>query len=448
MSGIVAIVRVSQHKDGAVSPEEQRQRLTLEARRLGKPIVAVFEELDVSGGTPLHRRKGMRAAVEMIEAGDADVLAAAYFDRLFRSITVQAEVIERVEKAGGQVLAIDAGVISNGEPAKWITGTMLGVVSEYYRRTVKQRAGEAQRIAVAAGKVPWAKLPPGIVRNPDGTCRPTDDPELRATVVEAFAMRAGTATISQVRAHLADHGIVVSYMTACTMLTSRLYVGELVFGELVNPEALEPMIDPEVWRRVQERHRSRGRTTPSDRLLGRLGVLQCGTCRSRLVVGNTAGRHYPRYRCSSVDCTRKVSIGAELVEAFIVDRVRDRVRGVQGQASAEAAALEAVAAADAAQAHLDRVVRILMAGGAMDEPSAAEGVEQARTARNETRDAADRLMRSASALTVSVDDWDDLSVMARRDIIRDAVDVALVAPGRGAVEDRVKVRFLGDPVGE
>jgi DNA invertase Pin-like site-specific DNA recombinase len=37
----------------------------------------------------------------MIEAGRADQLVVAYFDRLVRSLKVQLEVIERVERAGG-----------------------------------------------------------------------------------------------------------------------------------------------------------------------------------------------------------------------------------------------------------------------------------------------------------------------------------------------------------
>jgi len=450
---IVGIVRVSQHRDGAVSPEEQRERILAEARRLDGRVVAIHDELDVSGGTPLERRKGMRQAVELVEDRQADIVVAAYFDRLFRSLSVQAEVVERVEAAGGQVLALDAGVITNGAPAQWITGTMLGVVSEYYRRSVKQRAGEAQRIAVAAGKLPFPKLPPGIVRNPDGTGRPTDDPELARTVREAFELRAGTATLADVRAFLAGRGVDISYRSVSTMMLSALYIGEIRFGRLYNPEALDALVDPDVWRRVQARHRSRGRTSPSERILARLGVLRCASCRAGLVVnyrkaGGRKGPLFPTYRCSSQDCGRRVSIGAERVETFVISAVKDRVREVQGHASAEAQALEAQARADVAQVRVDRLVRAFAAAGLDGEASAVAELEQAREDRDELRDVADRLMRSASALTVSVDDWDDLSLSARRDIIVDAVDVALVSPGNGSVEDRVKVRFVGDALGQ
>ena len=44
-------------------------------------------------------------------------LVAAYFDRLVRSLRVQFELIDRVERAGGEVLTCDAGRVTNGPKA-------------------------------------------------------------------------------------------------------------------------------------------------------------------------------------------------------------------------------------------------------------------------------------------------------------------------------------------
>ncbi len=43
-------------------------------------------------------RDGLRTAVEAVEAGKADVIVAAYFDRLVRSLRVQDELVSRVER--------------------------------------------------------------------------------------------------------------------------------------------------------------------------------------------------------------------------------------------------------------------------------------------------------------------------------------------------------------
>ena len=47
----------------------------------------------------------------------------AYFDRLVRSLKVQLEVIERVERAGGEIYAIDHGKLTNGTAATRMTTT-------------------------------------------------------------------------------------------------------------------------------------------------------------------------------------------------------------------------------------------------------------------------------------------------------------------------------------
>jgi DNA invertase Pin-like site-specific DNA recombinase len=106
--GVVRVPRVGD-RDGErfVSPKDQRERIAAECASEGLNLVNVLDERDVSGGAPLERRPGLRHAVEMVEAGDADVVVVAFFDRLVRSLTVQAEVVERVEQAGGRILAVD-----------------------------------------------------------------------------------------------------------------------------------------------------------------------------------------------------------------------------------------------------------------------------------------------------------------------------------------------------
>ena len=51
-------------------------------------------------------------AIAEVEAGKADTIVVAYFDRLVRSLRIQEEVLERVENAGGRVLAVDFGEVS------------------------------------------------------------------------------------------------------------------------------------------------------------------------------------------------------------------------------------------------------------------------------------------------------------------------------------------------
>ena len=142
----IGIIRVSETKgregERFASPTEQEERIRAACERDGLELIEPIEpELDVSGGTPLERRKGLRKAVEAVEDGTADVIVAAYFDRLVRSLRVQDELVSRVERAGGQVLAVDVGKVTNGSAGQWLSGTMLGAVSEYQRRTTAEQLG-------------------------------------------------------------------------------------------------------------------------------------------------------------------------------------------------------------------------------------------------------------------------------------------------------------------
>ena len=104
----VVVVRVSEKGDREDehfhSLEVQIEAAGRWARDRGERLAgAPIPEIDVSGRLP-SKRPGLLAAIEMIEAGRADQLVVAYFDRLVRSLKVQLEVIERVERAGGEIL--------------------------------------------------------------------------------------------------------------------------------------------------------------------------------------------------------------------------------------------------------------------------------------------------------------------------------------------------------
>jgi site-specific DNA recombinase len=432
MRKAVGIIRVSSVKgregDSFASPDEQRERIATACERDGLELTEVWEEMDVSGGTALENRAGLRSAIEAIENGSAEVLLAAYFDRLVRSLRVQDELVSRVEKAGGQVMAVDVGRVTNGSAGQWLSGTMLGAVSEYHRRTTAERTGEAQRRAVERGVSPFPLIPPGYRRGPDG--RLLVHKREAKTVAEAFAMRARGESIPAIRVYLRRHGVKRSQHGVISLLASRIVLGELHFGELSNLAAHEPIVTGELWRRAQAVRVPRGRKPKSDRLLARLGVLRCATCNARMSVGS-AGPTYPVYRCppTSGDCEHRVTISAELVESAVVERVQSILAGVEGRASAKASREGAETALEGAQGALDAAIRTL--ADFTDEPAARERLENLRRDRDAAQERLERLGSASVDLTVSADDWDRLKPEGRRALIKATIASVTVAPGRG-----------------
>ncbi len=439
----IGIVRVSQVRgrdgDSFVSPSEQRERIEAACADKKLRLREVIEELDVSGGTPLAKRTGLRCAVEAIEAGDASVLVVAYFDRLFRSLRVQAEVVQRVEAAGGRVLSLDAGEVSNGTAAQWVNATMLGMLAEYQRRSTAERVGEAQRRAIERGVAPWRHTTPGYTRNEHSVFTPN---ESAPAVAEAVRMRGDGVTVRECREYLAKHGIERTMAAVSRLFHDRALLGELHFGDLHNLNAHPAIITPEEFRRASAAASPRGRNGKSDRLLARLGVLRCATCDARMTVGTSNNGKTPVYRCKNVDCTKKVVISARITEAVVEDAARDALRDMEGRASAEANAREAEQNLEDRQADLDAGIRTF--SGLEDEPATREKLAELREARDAAQDRVRQLSGRRTVVTASVvRDWTRLTLAERRDLIRVAVARATVAPGgRGA--ERITVELVSE----
>jgi hypothetical protein len=321
---------------------------------------------------------------------------------------------------------------------------MLGAVAEYARRVTAERTADSQRRAVARGVPPFPNIPPGYRQREDGRLEPHSD---EATVVaDAFRMRAAGATVMEVREHMRQHGIDRSFHGVQTLLTSRIVLGELNFGQLVNTDAHPAIVDKQTWQAVQRMRVSRGRRPKSDRLLARLGVLRCATCGGRMVIGTTVqGRRrtpYTFYRCSPVsDCPRRVTISADVAEQTVVSAVRELLDGMQGTASMAEGLEQAARELERCEKELDAAVRAFT--GLEDVDAARERLTALRGARDAARDRlADVQAAAAPAVTVTAGDWHMLTIDKQRALIRAVVDRAEVAPGRGP--DRVTVHPIGE----
>jgi DNA invertase Pin-like site-specific DNA recombinase len=440
----VGIVRVS-HVGGRagesfLSPEDQEKRIRAECRSRNLRLVDVVRELDVSGRTPLERRSGLRSAVEAVEDGRAEAIVVSYFDRLARSLTIALEVRSRVEAAGGDVIAVDVGQVTNGSASGNFSTSVLMAAAELQAAAGGERAQEAKIKAVREGRAPYPNIPPGLKRGGADEDGPLElDPKTAEVVREAFRMRASGATIATVRAYLRERGIVRSFHGVQAMLGNRIYVGELRFGDLVNRE-IPALVDLATFNRSQGQHVPRGPRPKSERLLARLGVLRCATCGARMVVGTTRqqGKSYSFYRCPPLhDCPRRVTIGSDKAEQAVEAEVRRLVAGMKGKASGKTGAQQAAREYEHRQAELDAAIEVVLGAGLEAEAGATERLAALRQARD---DALERLeeLQSIDAPAVVLDaaaDWDSLSMEGRRGIIRAVLARALVAPGRG--DDRI-----------
>jgi site-specific DNA recombinase len=441
MRRAVGIVRVSQvngrEGDRFISPTEQRDRILSTCQVNGLQLVAVHEELDISGGNPIERRPGLRAALAAVEAREADTVVVAYFDRLFRNLRVQAEVVERVEYAGGSVLTADVGEVRANTAGSWLSSTLLGAVAEYHRRKTKESTNEARRRAIARGIPASVTIVPGYRRGPDR--RLVVDEHEAATVRQAFELRAEGGSWRQVRDFLADHGITRTLGGVMKLLSSRTVLGELRHGEHVNETSHPAIVSRELWRRVQRRGPD-PRGPKSTRLLAHVGgLVRCGSCGGHLSasVEHRGQRRYETYRCAGLvrRCQYRVGIAGKLLDDLVASKALERLQNESETASASVELKEAREVLAQRETAFDHAVEILDSFG--DVPSAQRKLAELQRQVEKARMRVEELERLARvSLTVSAAaNWDDpqrpFSLDERRGLIRAVIRRVTVHPGRG-----------------
>ena len=303
-----------------------------------------------------------------------------------------------------------------------------------------ERTADSKRRAVERGVPPFPNVPPGYRRRNDG--RLELDPDAAVAVSDAFTLRAGGATVREVREHLRHHGIQRSFHGVQAMLGSRVYLGELRFGTIVNSDSHSAIVDAATWATVQRMRSSRGRRAKSERLLARLGVLRCGTCGARMVVGTVNHGHYHMYRCPPVgDCPQRVTISAEVAERTVTEAVKKLLAGMIGTAGLGDGIAEAERELEQAEQELTAAVQAFT--GLDDVQAARDRLVALREIREQKRERLAELRAAAvPAVTVTVGDWDQLTLDEQRALIRAVVERVDVAPGRG--RDRLTVKPRGE----
>jgi DNA invertase Pin-like site-specific DNA recombinase len=460
----IGIIRVSQVNgrvgESFASPDEQRERIRAACERDGLRLIHTYDEMDVSGGAILAKRPGLSKAVAAIEAGDAEVVAAAYFDRLFRSLSTQAEVVERVEQAGGQVVAVDVGEVTNGSAGQWLSGTMLGAVSEYYRRSAKDRGNQTADAALARG-VP-NRVPFGYMRNADadGVKATPDldskalvpDPEVAPYVKRIFQMRADGYSWPSISRWLADERIKPSlagrtyrkngetlthggdWTTSAlrNLISNEIYLGVIALGLRRRENAHEALITLALFDAAQSTQTVQRTGRNAAGAAG--GLLVCGGCGRRLSVTGTN----PAYTCRRTaggKCERPTYVSRARADEYVEQAIVDVLsRGALDVIVSSRDVDRLRQASTSAQSELESFV---VNASALDARVFKLGLDARQTAVDNAREAYERALAAAetTAQLPDVSGWAALDLDGRRRVARDLISEIVVAPP-ASVKDR------------
>ena len=268
------------------------------------------------------------------------------------------------------------------------------------------------------------------------------DPIAGPLVSEAFRIAAAEDLHAAVRyLNGAYPGRVFRTKEVRRMLENRVYLGEVNFGELTNPEAHEALTTVarfEAARTPAKRRRSAD-TYPLS------GVAVCGECGAAIIgsLQTVKGHRYRRYRCAAR--THPCGIDGPRMEAVVHSEISralaDWALRLVGPGSSDLG--EAREAMEMAESHRDRWANDDFARDRMGEAKWRAGLIERESRYEEAREGY-QLLASQSArseVLPAADELDNPEQFARA--LRAMVDRIEVQPGRAPITERVSIKWVG-----
>jgi Recombinase zinc beta ribbon domain/Recombinase len=307
----------------------------------------------------------------------------------------------------------------------------------------------AQARAIERGaKVSRANV--GYLKTPDGTLTP--DPDTASHVIEAYNLSAASQDVSSACRYLIQHVPGYAWTTATTrrMLARRTYLGESCAGKMgaqfVNATAHPPLVSRAVWEAAQHDPRPYGQRTPST-AFPLSGLARCGTCGAAMV--GAGGSAKPMYRCSALQtlhkgprCPDGAAIKADRLEGYVRDVLQPILDGFSIEASDGNP--DALKLAEDAMREADAELNAF-AGDLTLRRALGSNYHEHLDSRVQARDDALRAYRELAKEQKVQERVSAADILAEsdprvfRELLSGILDSITVAPGRGSVEERVRL---------
>lgn len=164
MMPVLGYVRVStvEQADSGAGLAAQRQAIEWDCSRRGWQLAEVIEDAGYSART--LNRPGIARALELLDSGQAAGLIVAKLDRLSRSMLDFTALMDRAQRKGWDLVALDMGV-DTSTPQGEMLANVLATFAQFERRLISQRTKDALAQKKAAGiKLGRPRLLPEPVR--------------------------------------------------------------------------------------------------------------------------------------------------------------------------------------------------------------------------------------------------------------------------------------------
>lgn len=200
---VIGYVRVSTEEQAAegLSIRGQAERLSAYCEAQGWTLGCIYRDAGASGGT--IERPGLRAALEAVGAGEADVFLVLKLDRLTRSAKHLYDLVETCEAANVRLAAVQDALDTGSANGRMVTG-ILAVLAQWEREMIAERTRAAlqqkQLDGQHVGQVPY-----GFRLNGAGEL--VEDPGELAVIRRMKELRWRGASYQEIADRLNEEGI-------------------------------------------------------------------------------------------------------------------------------------------------------------------------------------------------------------------------------------------------
>lgn len=357
-SKLIAYLRDSGGDDQELSIEQQETVVNRWCSENSHELLRIFRDVAAPGSSTIGR-EGFQAMVQYLRAKDCPAAGVVIwkYSRFARDID-DAQFYKADLRRRGYIIHSLNDVVPPGNDGRffeaaidWMNTRFLDDLSTDVKRGLRH-------LVEHYGGMPGTP-PRGFIRHPVEIGRRRDgsqhivhrwvpDPDLWETCRLAWHMRAGGATYKEINAACHLYSSLNSYNT---FFANRLFLGELVFGDLVIPGYVEPLIDQATWDAVQAQARqlqavnghssaTHPRRAASSYILSGLARCTCGAPLNGKSVSIRGLEHYAYYYCSLANrapqrCRAK-QIPREVLEDAVLESVHAYILSPEAIAARQA----------------------------------------------------------------------------------------------------------------
>jgi len=342
-SMVVAYLRDSGHEDQETSIAQQKEAILAWCEQGGYDLTRIYTD-EARSGTSVKNRTEFNRMIDYFELDDVPEIGVVVwrFNRISRDMTDNSYFRNKLRRRGVEIYSINE-ILPSG-PQRGVFEFLIDYSAQDHITVLTADIKRGQRYMLTTYGTIGGNPPVGFEREEisipprrDGRKHhayrwiPTSDNELRDRVVLAWQMRANGCSYNDIQSAC---GLFKAFSSYNTFFKNRLYIGEMIFNDLVIPNYCEPLIDLVTFERariVSERTKRintrnfHPRRVGSDFLLS--GLAFCSRCGSVLNGETVMNRHkdktYRYYVCSGShrqNCSAR-KIRKDVLEAAVINNL-------------------------------------------------------------------------------------------------------------------------------